>query len=80
VAKPGSVKVDELCGVYPFPNVMQMVSTVSCELKDNIGWAEPVRCSFPMGSMTGAPKQKALELIEIFEKVQEAFIREPLVT
>lgn len=68
VAKPGSVKVDELCGVYPFPNVMQMVSTVSCELKDNIGWAEPVRCSFPMGSMTGAPKQRALELIDTFEK------------
>lgn len=67
-AKPGSVNVDELCGIYPFPGVYQMVSTVSCELKNGITWAEPIRCSFPMGSMTGAPKQRAIELIDIFEK------------
>ncbi len=67
VAKPGTVEVDEICGIYPFPGVFQMVSTVSCELKKGIKWAEPIRCSFPMGSMTGAPKQKALELIDQFE-------------
>jgi len=67
VAKPGTVKVDELCGIYAFPSVYQMVSTVSCQLKENVSWAEPIRCSFPMGSMTGAPKQRALELIDIYE-------------
>lgn len=67
VAKPGTVKVEELCGIYPFPGIYQMVSTISCELKENANWAEPIRCSFPMGSMTGAPKQRALELIDIFE-------------
>jgi para-aminobenzoate synthetase component 1 len=68
VAKPGTVKVDELCGIYAFPGVYQMVSTVSCELKGGVNWAEPIRCSFPMGSMTGAPKQRALELIDVYEK------------
>jgi para-aminobenzoate synthetase component 1 len=68
VAKPGTVKVEELCGIYPFPGVYQMVSTVSCELKSGVNWAEPIRCSFPMGSMTGAPKQRALELIDVYEQ------------
>ncbi len=67
VAKAGSVKVEELCGIYPFPGVYQMVSTISCEIKNGTKWAEPLRCSFPMGSMTGAPKQRALEIIDVFE-------------
>lgn len=68
VAKAGTVKVEELCGIYSFPRVLQMVSTVSCEMKIGVKWAEPIRCSFPMGSMTGAPKQRALELIDAYEK------------
>lgn len=67
VARPGTVKVEELCGVYPFPGIFQMVSTIACETRENLNWAEPIRCSFPMGSMTGAPKQRAMELIDVFE-------------
>lgn len=67
VCKEGSVKVDELFGVYSFPQVHQMISTVSGELKENTGLAEIIQASFPMGSMTGAPKRRVMELIEQYE-------------
>lgn len=67
VALPGTVQVEELCGVYPFPGIYQMVSTIACTIKDHRCWAEAIRSSFPMGSMTGAPKQRAIELIDVFE-------------
>ena len=63
-AEKGSVKVDELFGVYSFPQVHQMISTVSARLKDGISGVSAIKSSFPMGSMTGAPKIKAMELIE----------------
>jgi para-aminobenzoate synthetase component 1 len=63
----GSVVVDELCGVYSFPQVHQMISTVSGELKKDVNWTEAIRATFPMGSMTGAPKKKVMELIEKYE-------------
>jgi len=66
----GSVKVDELFGVYSFPQVHQMISTVSGELKQDISFVDIIRATFPMGSMTGAPKKKVLELIEEFEKTK----------
>ena len=47
-----------------------MISTVSGELKDNISFSETIRATFPMGSMTGAPKKKVLELIEQYEKTK----------
>lgn len=62
-----SVKVDELFGVYSFPQVHQMVSTVSSEMRDDVSVVDVIKSSFPMGSMTGAPKVKAMELIEEFE-------------
>lgn len=67
VAQRGSVQVNELCGVYPFRQVYQLISTVSCKLSPCTSIIEPIRASFPMGSMTGAPKVRAMELIEDFE-------------
>jgi len=66
-AKKGSVKVDELCGIYSFKQVHQMISTISAEIKDDIIFFEAIKNAFPMGSMTGAPKIKAMELIETLE-------------
>ncbi|MBI3509259.1 MAG: anthranilate synthase component I family protein [Bacteroidetes bacterium] len=63
IAEKGSVKVDELFGLYSFPSVHQMISTVSAELKHGTGFRELMRASFPMGSMTGAPKISAMKLI-----------------
>ena len=68
VCKEGTVKVDELFGIYSFPQVHQMISTVSGELKDDMTFAEIIKATFPMGSMTGAPKRKVMELIEKYEK------------
>ena len=67
VCKEGSVKVDELFGVYKFPQVYQMISTVSGTLTPGISLTDIVKATFPMGSMTGAPKKKVMELIEQYE-------------
>ena len=64
IATRASVKVDELCGVYSFPKVHQMISTVSAELKDELPFSDIIKALFPMGSMTGAPKFSAMEKIE----------------
>jgi para-aminobenzoate synthetase component 1 len=69
-AAKGSVKVDELFGIYSFPQVHQMISTVSCKLKDSAHPIDSLRAAFPMGSMTGAPKLKSMELIEAFEEAK----------
>ena len=66
-AKKGSVKVDELCGVYEFEHVNQMISTVSAELREDIHPLDAILNAFPMGSMTGAPKISAMELIDRYE-------------
>jgi para-aminobenzoate synthetase component 1 len=68
VCKEGTVKVDELFGIYSFPQVHQMISTVSGELKDRISFSEIIRSTFPMGSMTGAPKTRVMELIDQYER------------
>ena len=70
ICKEGTVAVDELFGVYSFPQVHQMISTIKGELKENIGFAEIIKACFPMGSMTGAPKRKVMELIEQYEKTK----------
>lgn len=67
IAQKGSVKVDELCGIYSFKTVHQLISTVSCQLKPQTTFSEIIRATFPMGSMTGAPKIKAMQLIEAYE-------------
>lgn len=70
ICREGKVRVDELYGVYSFPQVHQMISTVSGELKDEISFSEVIKSTFPMGSMTGAPKKRVMELIEQYEKTK----------
>ncbi len=64
---PGSVKVPELMQVYSFPTVHQMISTVTGTLRPEVSMVQALRNAFPMGSMTGAPKVKAMELIDALE-------------
>ena len=64
IAANHSVKVDALCAVHSFENVHQMISTVSCQPMEGTTFTDIIKASFPMGSMTGAPKLKAMELIE----------------
>ncbi|MFC2175616.1 anthranilate synthase component I family protein [Bacteroidota bacterium] len=66
-AKQGTVKVDELCGVYAFEHVNQLISTVSCEMRKDVHPLDAMLEAFPMGSMTGAPKVRAMQLIEEHE-------------
>ena len=70
IANRGSVNVDELCGIYTFPQVHQMISTVSGKVKNNVSFDEIIKATFPMGSMTGAPKIKAMELVEQYEETK----------
>ncbi|MEQ8926027.1 MAG: anthranilate synthase component I family protein [Fulvivirga sp.] len=65
--KPGSVKVEEMFGIYTFPLWHQMISTVTGDLKHEVNACEAIKNAFPMGSMTGAPKIKVMELIEKYE-------------
>ena len=67
-AKPGTVKTEELYGIQTFKQVHQMVSTVVCELRDEVSAVEAVKNTFPMGSMTGAPKISAMQLMEQYER------------
>jgi len=70
IANRGSVNVDELCGIYTFPQVHQMISTVSGEVKNSVSFDAMITATFPMGSMTGAPKIKAMELVEEYERTK----------
>jgi len=70
VCRSGTVNVDELCVIYSFPQVFQMISTVSGQLEESTSWAAIIRATFPMGSMTGAPKKRVMELIEKFERTK----------
>jgi len=70
IAKKGSVNVDELFGIYTFPQVHQMISTVSANVEKEVSFDEIIKATFPMGSMTGAPKIRAMELIEEFEETK----------
>ncbi len=66
-ATKGSVKVKELCGVYTFEKAHQMITTITSEVDEKVHFSTILKSVFPMGSMTGAPKLKAMELIEEFE-------------
>lgn len=70
VCAEGSVQVDELFGIYSFPQVYQMISTVSGQLREDVHFIDALKHTFPMGSMTGAPKRRVMELIEKYEKTR----------
>ena len=69
-ASKGSVNVEELCGLYSFKQVHQMISTVVSEVESTISPIEILKTSFPMGSMTGAPKISAMKIIEVLEETK----------
>ena len=70
VCKEGTVQVEELFGIYTFPQVHQMISTITGELKEDVDISDIITASFPMGSMTGAPKRRVMELIDQYEKTK----------
>lgn len=67
IAKKESVKVEKIFAIESYQQVHQMVSTISCELKENIRLNDIIHATFPMASMTGAPKIRAMQLIDKFE-------------
>lgn len=67
VCEEGSVKVEELFGVYTFPHLHHMISTISGSVREGTKFTDLIRATFPMGSMTGAPKKSVLELIDRYE-------------
>jgi para-aminobenzoate synthetase component 1 len=67
IAIKGTVVVQELCKVYTFEQVHQMISTITCEVSESIHPVEIIKKTYPMGSMTGAPKVSAMKIIEKLE-------------
>ena len=65
-----SVKVEELYGIYSFSQVHQMISTIVSNVKSTTNIIDIIKSTFPMGSMTGAPKISAMQLIEKYEKTK----------
>jgi len=63
----GSVEVRELFGVYTYPQVHQMITTIEGKVPVDISIADVLQATFPMGSMTGAPKRRVMQLIEQYE-------------
>ena len=69
-AQKGSVEVTELCEVYSFKQVHQLISTITSKIKNDIPIVEVIKTTFPMGSMTGAPKISAMKIIEYLEETK----------
>ena len=69
-AQKGSVAVKELCGIYSFMQVHQMISTITSKLDPQYSAIDALRTTFPMGSMTGAPKVSAMKIIEAQEETK----------
>jgi para-aminobenzoate synthetase/4-amino-4-deoxychorismate lyase len=67
VAKTGSVKVPALFEVETYPTLLQLTSTVTAELEDNKGPIDLIHAIYPCGSITGAPKIRAMEIIDALE-------------
>jgi len=66
----GSVEVEELCKIYTFDQVHQMISTVKSKVESNTHPIDIIKSTFPMGSMTGAPKISAMKIIEELEETK----------
>ena len=69
-AQKGSVKVEELCGIYSFKQVHQMISTITSKLDTQHTVVDVIKTTFPMGSMTGTPKVSVLKIIEELEETK----------
>ncbi|SFD65441.1 anthranilate synthase component I family protein [Flavobacterium phragmitis] len=69
-AQKGSVEVEELCGIYSFLQVHQMISTVTSKLDPQYSVVDVLRTTFPMGSMTGAPKISVMQIVENLEETK----------
>ncbi len=69
-AQKGSVQVEELCKVYSFLQVHQMITTISSKLNPEYSVIDAFKTTFPMGSMTGAPKISAMQIIEDLEETK----------
>ncbi len=69
-ATKSSVEVEELCNVYSFKQVHQMISTITSNVAHTTSPIEILRTTFPMGSMTGAPKISAMKIIEDLEETK----------
>jgi para-aminobenzoate synthetase component 1 len=69
-ATKGSVQVEELCQIYTFKQVHQMISTIVSEVENTTSPIEILKTTFPMGSMTGAPKISAMQIIESLEETK----------
>ena len=68
ICKEATVEVTELFGIYTFPQIHQMISTIVGEVKDGVDFADILEATFPMGSMTGAPKRSVMQLIDLYEQ------------
>jgi anthranilate synthase component 1 len=73
VARTGSVRVTACMRVEHYSHVMHISSTVEAELDDNVSSLEAIRCSFPAGTVSGAPKIRAMETIDKLERHQRRF-------
>jgi len=73
MALTGTVKVEELFGIYSFRQITQMISTITCQLPPTVSFEQIISKTFPMGSMTGAPKIKCMELIESYENFKRSW-------
>lgn len=67
-AKYGTIKVEELFSIYSFETINQMISTISAEMNAHTNTSQAIKNAFPMGSMTGAPKVRAMQIIEALEQ------------
>ncbi len=69
-AEKGSIKVEELCKIYSFRQVHQMISTIVSQVSHTVSPVDILKTTFPMGSMTGAPKIAAMQIIEDLEETK----------
>ncbi len=69
-AQKGSVNVEELCGIYSFEQVHQMISTITSKLDSQYTVVNVIKTTFPMGSMTGTPKVSVMKIIEELEETK----------
>lgn len=70
ICREGTVNTRDLFGIYSFPQVHQMISTVTGELEKDMDFSAIIKATFPMGSMTGAPKKRVMELVEQYERTK----------